>query len=205
MSSPQLAAETPAPVEERSRYLSDAEWKEAVFLFETGKSTKTDLSRRFGISWQAVSKGLKQRGAIYGSKSSIITDSLIEAEKTDSARKAEEITAMRERQRVSIELLQKIQNNIVGTQIRDNLPLSEKIDDIKALNLLIKNQTMIREDLWRIYDLDRDPDQAEEFPDFVVSEYEPEELRAINEKTFGKSADETLDDLATSIDLDMGD
>ena len=190
---------------DRSHRLNESSWREIVFLFETGKATKTELSRKFNVTWQWISAGLRKRGAIYGSKSAIITDALIEAEKSDSARRAEEVTQMRERQRASIDLLQKIQNNIVGVSIRDGVPLASKYDEIKSLNLLIKNQTMIRSDLWEIYDLHRDPDQAEEMPDFIVSDYNEEELKQINEKTFGKPTEDILTDIAATIGIDIDD
>lgn len=185
-----------------TRRLTAAEWTEAVTLFETGKLTKSDLARKFGISFQSMFAGLKQRGAVYGSKTNVIEEAILESEKSDQKKKSEEVAAMRERQRVSTELLQKLQNNIIGEALRDRANLSTKYDEIRTINALIKNQKMFREELWGIYDLNRDPDQADEMPDFVVSEYEPAELAAINAKTFGEAADETLDEIERTLEPD---
>lgn len=182
-----------------SKRLTASEWTEAVTLFELGKLTKTDLAKKFGVSWSAMFKGLKARGAVFGSKSNVIEDAILESEKSDQKKKSEEVAAMRERQRVGTELLQKLQNNIIGEALRDRAPISSKYDEIKTLNALIKNQKLFREELWAIYDLNRDPDQADEMPDFILSEYEPEELAAINSKTFGEP-EEALDEIEKNLD-----
>lgn len=169
--------------------LTEAEWSEAKALYETGKGTKSSLAKQFGISRQSMTEGLNARGAVYGAKAAAIEAATVEAQRTDAVKKHEEIAAMRERQLRGVDLLQKLQNKIIGEALRDQKPLSSQNNEFRTLNTLIKNQKLIREELWEIYDLNRDPDGAEEVPEFIVSEYTPDEINAINNQRLGITDD----------------
>ena len=175
-----------------SKKLTEAQWAEAKALYETGKSTKIDISRKYGISRQAVTEGLNNRGAVYGSKSKEIENATIEAQKGSAVRLFEEIAQMKASQTKSNELLQKLQNKAVGDALRESKPLNSQIHEFKALNILIRNQKMMREEMWAIYDLNRDPDGSDEIPEFIVSEYTPDEIELINAERLGISPDDTL-------------
>ena len=48
------------------RHLSDDEWDQAVDLYELGIMHGCEIAERFGVSPQAISKGLKKRSAVKG-------------------------------------------------------------------------------------------------------------------------------------------
>lgn len=185
------------------RKLTEAEWAEAKALYETGKMTKVELSKKFGITRQSITLGLNQRGAVYGSKSKAIEDATIEGQKDESRKRAGEIAEMRERQLKATDMLQRLQNKTIGEALHARKPLASQYDEYKALNALIKNQKMLREEFWEIYDLNRDPDGADEIPEFIVSEYEPDEIRAINNQRLGISPDDGLDEAASALESDQ--
>lgn len=185
--------------------LTEAEWAEAKALYETGRHTKVDLAKKYGISRQSMTEGLNARGAVYGSKSKVVEDATVEAQRTDQAKRHEEIAAMRERQLKGVDLLQKLQNKAIGDALRDNKPLHSQASEFKALNTLIKNQKMIREELWEIYDLNRDPDGADEIPEFIVSEYTPDEIDAINHQRLGTTPDDAMAELERATEGDTDD
>lgn len=173
---------TPAP----GKRLTEAEWAEAKGLYETGRMTKVDLSKKFGVSRQSMTEGLNKRGAVFGARSKEIEAATVEGQKTDAHKKASEIGDMREERKKAIVLLGKLQNRIIADCLSKEQPLASKQAEIKALNGLIKNAAIIRGELWSIYDLDRDPDGGEEIPEFIVSEYEPDEIAAINRQRLGE-------------------
>ena len=61
----------------RQKRLSLSEWQSAVDLYELGHLNVRQLSEKFGVSKQAISKGLSKRGAIRGRR---VAETLIEYE-----------------------------------------------------------------------------------------------------------------------------
>jgi DNA-binding beta-propeller fold protein YncE len=173
--------------------LTEAQWAEAKGLYETGKMTKADLSKQFGVHRNTMSSGLIARGAVYGAKSKVIEDATVEASKTDTAKLSAEIAGMKEKRKLGIELLDKLQNKVMAEALRDNKPLSSRSDEFRTLNTMIKNAKMVREELWAIYDLNRDPDGGDEIPEFIVSEYTADEVDMINKERLGVEPEQILE------------
>lgn len=48
----------------KARRLTQAEWQQIVDLYEQGHGPMTRIAERFGVSRQAISAGLKKRGAV---------------------------------------------------------------------------------------------------------------------------------------------
>lgn len=197
--------------ETSQKHLTLAEWAEAKALYETGKMTKVDLAKKFGVSRATITNGLNQRGAAYGSKSTAIENATIEASKGDQQKLFEEIAEMKAKRKKSVEILDQLQTRTMGKLLQENLPLATKADEFRTLNTMIKNAKLIREELWAIYDLDRDPDGADEIPEFIVSEYTADEVDLINKQRLGidpeavletveAEADEAADDLEALLD-----
>ncbi|MDG2531022.1 hypothetical protein [Caulobacter endophyticus] len=157
----------PAPA--RQTRLTPAQWAQAKALLETGQMTKAGLARKFGISRQSMSEGMNKRGAIYGSRCHVVEEACIEGLKDDAARRAEEIVALREKQLKATELLHRLQMKAMADAVRDDRPLSSLLSEAAAISLLIKNQRLIRQQLWGLYGL-RDQPATADTVEFVVSE-----------------------------------
>lgn len=179
--------------------LTEAQWAEAKADHELGTATASALAHRYGISRQAISKGLKARGAVYGSKSKIVEQATIDASKSDASKRVEEIVAMKEKQRKLIETTQQLTAKVLMDSIRDSVPVSQKSKDVATLKNIMAIFAAGRSELWEIYGLNDDADADQEMPEFAVSEYTPEDLRAI---TGGDDASLTPDEALAELERD---
>lgn len=188
----------PAPTSTIKR-LSEAEWAEACADFELGRSTATALAAKYGVDRSTISRGLKLRGKVYGARSKVIEQATIDAAKTDSAKRVEEIVAMKDNQRKLIETTQKMATKLMMDSIQERVPISSKLQDARALAILMKIHSTARAELWEIYGLNDDADADQEMPEFAVSEYTPEELEMITRQNRGEelTPDAALDLLAS--------
>lgn len=202
---------TDTPETTTPKTLTKAEWAEAKGIYEAGKMTKVDLAKKFGVSRITMTNGLNGMGAVWGARSKEIENATVEAAKGTELKLFEEIAEMKAKRRKSIEILDQLQTRTMGKLLQENLPLASKADEFRTLNTMIKNAKLVREELWAIYDLDRDPDGADEIPEFIVSEYTADEVDAINKQRLGidpesaleavkAEAEEAADDLDALLD-----
>jgi hypothetical protein len=186
----------PAPL----KRLTDADWTEAQTLFELGKLTKTDLADKYGVSRQAISKGLSARGAVYGSKSQVVADAVIEAQKGDTVRRMEEITAFKSKQQKMVEMIQNLTVKALTDQVRATKPIGDVAKDIATLNKAMSTISTGRDELYHLFDLHRDPDGDQETEEFIVSEYSQDEIDALNRQRLGIDPDAALAEVSRSLE-----
>lgn len=184
-----MSSETPASPPEKQKRLTEAEWAEAKALYETGRLSKTMLADKYGISRQSMGEGLNARGAVYGSKSKEIEQATVEAQKDASLRKAEEIDAMKEKQKKFVEMIQNLTVKAITDKAREGKPLADAKNDIVALRNAMMIVAQGRDELYHLYDLHREPDGAQQTEEFIVSEYTSEEIEILNKVRLGISAD----------------
>lgn len=204
MSDTETTPEAEDPSEKQKR-LTEKEWAEAKALYETGAATKTDLAGKFGITRQSMGRGLAQRGAVYGSKSAVVEEATINAQKDEAAKRVEDIAAFKERQRKMVEMLQNLTIKSVTDKVRDAKPIADARHDIATLNKAMATLTLGRNELYHLFDLHRDPDGASETEEFIVAEYSQDEIEALNKERLGLDPDADLDDVARSLDEPVDD
>lgn len=178
--------------------LSESEWAEAKALFELGKLNKVELAAKFGVTRQSIGDGLAKRGAVYGKRSGVIEESTVDSQKGRAQARLEEITTMKERQRQRIELIQALTIKQITEMAKAGTPISLRRADIAALRSAMAIIASGRSELYQIYDLVRDPDGAEEIPEFIVGEYTSDEIDALNRTRLGVSEDD-MEEVSTSL------
>jgi hypothetical protein len=182
--------------------LAESQWAELKGLYELGKFTKTELAAKYGISRQAIAKGLKDRGAVYGCRAGEIEEATVQAQKEATRKLQDDITAMKERQRQRVELIQGLVVKGVTDQVRKGAAIGLIKDDI----LVLKNAMVVvatgRQELYQIYDLTKEDSKLEEQPEFIVGEYTPDEIEALNRQRLGVLSKE-IDELAQGIEDDV--
>ena len=203
MSEHMEASETiePTPVPAKHKRLTEAEWAEAKALYEMGKMTKTDLGAHYGITKQSMGEGLNARGAVYGSKSSVIEAATIEAQKDNAQRKVEEIEGFKDKQKKMVEMVQNLSVKAVTDKVRAGKPISDAKNDIVTLRAVMATLRMGRDELYHLHDLHRDPDAGEALEEFIVSEYSHDEIAALNQERLGITADTDADLAAVEASL----
>lgn len=190
---------------EKQKRLLEAEWVEAKALYETGRATKQDLADKYGITRQSMGRGLAQRGAVYGSKSSVVEEATIAAQKDEAAKRVEDISAFKEKQRKMVEMVQNLTIKAVTDKVRAGQPIADAKHDIAALNKAMATISAGRNELYHLFDLHRDPDGASESEEFIVSEYSQDEIDALNKQRLGIDPDADLEEVARSLDEPVDD
>lgn len=158
--------------------LSPAEWVQIVVAYQRGEKNLRELAAEFGVSWQAIQKGLKARGVEKGSALEEVAQ-----ETQDAAREAREAKVKTANQAVDnyakwFDVLAKMtMKKVIEAESQSRLPT------INADVLVLKNAIAIvekaRNENWEILGIENLLGENAELPDLNVGEYTPEELEAI--------------------------
>lgn len=190
---------TPKPKKVGTPKLTQAQWAEAEALWETGEYTLKDLSDKFGIRPESMSRGLKSRGSVKGSASvkEEIKKAVAEAASEDPAARAAKIKEVKDRH----ERFNGVLFGLMSAKLTEckRAGLNERTiePDINALLKCAKLNEMIRAERYILLGID-DGDDDEALPDIVVRNLtagETDRIRRMNEQ-HQKAEEDELDQLA---------
>lgn len=167
--------------------LTDAQWSEAGVLWERGEASLRELSERFGVREETLSRGLKARGHEKGAKAEEHSKNVAEhVEKTlmnDAAAMAARIRATKEDHYKYAETLAKlIMKEIIEAQ-RNSRPVALAHDSIKTLRMAAQALQTVRGERWVLLGLDKDDAEADELPELLVSVLNEEKIAEIQQGT----------------------
>lgn len=188
------------------KQLTPAEWATIVTLYSRGEKTVRDLADQFGVSPQAIHKGLRARGVQKGSR---IAD--VEHEAEDEAEKAR-----REKVKAAVSKADQFGKfneffvQILVKRIRDaneNGSLAGANADVITIKNAMATLAKGRAEAWDIHKIEEMLRESEELATLNVGEYteaELEEIKAANEEAYQASM-EDIDGLTMDEDLSVDD
>lgn len=175
--------------EKDTRKLTEAEWVEIVELWELGEVKLEDLSERFGISAPAISKGLKKRGAVKGSKAAAKAAAVAAAVVASEIEEAVD-TAAERRKRVEetkkqhyewTTMLAKMAMATIAEAKRAGKPLSAVAGDLKALQSATNIVARARDERYTILDMHNEVDEKG-LPDLVIRDLTDDEIEDLRSR-----------------------
>lgn len=160
--------------------LSPSDWANVVVAYQSGEKNVIELAEEFGVSHQAISKGLRERGVQRVSK---LTENIVNEEDQARVQRTADVV----KARMQVERFSKF-NDVITQMVmkrvidgdRDN-SLRTYDSDIKVLNNASKIVERARRENWTILEIERVLEGEESLPDLNVGEYTPAELEAIRE------------------------
>lgn len=187
--------------------LSPTDWANVVVAYQSGEKNMVELAEEYGVTHQAISKGLRERGI---RRVSELTENIVNEE--DQARKQREEDVAKARQQV--ERFSKF-NDVITQMVMKRVidgdrdgTLRAYDGEIKVLNNASKVVERARRENWTILEIEKVLEGEESLPDLNVGEYTPEELESIrqaNEDNYleGQAGDgEEYDDYSFASDED---
>lgn len=166
-----------------------ADWAAIVTAYQRGEKSVLELAGDYGVSHQAISKGLRDRGVSRSSKLSETVDT-----EEDEARKAhdERIAHAKKKEetysRYNDAIAQMVMKRVIDGDQHGSL--SGKNSEI----LVLKNAQIVigkaRREMWDILKIGDLLGEDDALPDLNVGEYTPaelEEIRAANEEHYVES------------------
>lgn len=123
------------------RRISDAELAEAKELYELGKASLVELSEKYGISRQAISRRLKDLGAVKNSRVGEVAAAAAAAAKASTTASVERFADRRagwiEETRMdgvqSLKQVRLLARKVVLDAVKSGAPVATAEDDLKAL------------------------------------------------------------------------
>jgi hypothetical protein len=196
MTAAELTPATPDADETESKRLLPAQWEEIKELWELGTVNLADLSNRFGISKQAIHKGLKKRGVVYGSRRHEVGKRIAEEATKAAATAGAEFVAKRR------SLIDQAKTNYLKSNNFIMLQTMQLLQDAKAkahafgtlnadLNALqqaAKILTATRKETYTILEVEEDVDETQ-LPKLIVEDLTEDEIFQIQ----SADADDELD------------
>ncbi len=169
----------------RRRYLTDATWAEIEELYELGRVTAAELSAKYYVSPQALSKRFKAKGIVKGSKTEAVKKAV---EETTIAKTAEEIVTFELKR---LERIEQAKEQAHGDAILMRNMALKKIQDLLkpgGTPLLIKEMVNIQAILeqsrrarYAVLEIGRDDGEGE-LPVLPIQQMTEEEIRQKREQ-----------------------
>lgn len=177
--------------------LTATDWAHVVTLAERGDKNLRELAEQFGVTKQAIQKGLKARGITIGSRLNEVMGEVDDVAREERERKVKAANA-------AVEQYAKYNDAIVKLVMKRVIEGSQTPGGIAAANaeiLTLKNAiatvAKAREENWEILDIKDLLGENAELPDLNVGEYTPEELeriRSANEDSYLEGINDDDDD-----------
>ena len=189
--------------QKRSKRLSKIERAEAQALWETGHVTLQQLSEKFGVTPESLSRFFTKNGIVKGSKSEEIAAEIQEKVKKDVLGETEVLSVRiketkEEHYRMSMGYAKLAWAEFLKAK-QDGVPFASLIPSLKALELGMRIAKMSREDRFSILGLDKaDAVDENELPSLEIStltDEEQQKLRGRN-KTSLREIDQQIEQLA---------
>ncbi len=187
------------------RKLSEADWAEAVNLYELGKAGTTELADRFGCTRQNLSNRFRAAGVKRASRAHELTEAATEASKRAaeeaaaseqrfSNRRAEMIEETRMNGLAALKQARVLAQKTVVEAVKAKKPLSSTDDDLKAIqrfNKVLGDNILVSLQVLRADEHVDDDD----LPTLIVANLTDEEILAHHKSTGALPEDASLDDL----------
>lgn len=178
-----MSEETTPEIESKSeeskpkqRRLREMEWRQVVNLWEGGLASLSDLVERYGISKQALQRGLKKRGAVKNRRAAELGEDAFQAAKTENQKLVEEIGAFKRRFIGYGDVIAKLTMKEVQDALKDGLPMAAKKDNLHSLQRAANILGKVRDEGYHLMGLYDEDTVTEDLPDIAMAEYSAEEL-----------------------------
>ncbi len=186
----------------KSKRLNGREYARAKTMYQSGEYSLQEISNEVGVSASALAKRFKRDGVTKGSDATRVSAAVKRAIEKTSAAQAEELAQaahdLKMQALKAIRLFNHKAYNDVATSIRDNKPLAEKLNDLKALETASKVIGANYSTGARILGLDKEIDIGDQLPELqiqIMTENDVQELRERQEREELEAESELLDDL----------
>lgn len=197
--------------EDKSKRLTPREYARAKTMWQSGDYSLKEISDAVGVSATALSRRFKRDSVSKGSDAKRVSAAVKRAIEKTSAAQAEELAATAHDIKMialkSLELFNKKAYQEVAKSIKDGTPLSDKLNDLKALNEASKIIALNYGTGARILGLDQvlNPDEA--LPELTINlmtENDVAELREQQRREEAEANGEIDDDdlLGTELSAD---
>lgn len=181
----------------RWRQLKPAQWEQAVVLWELGKVTASELAGMYGVTEQAIRRGLKARGAKKGCRVKEVAQAADDAAKNDIEKHVERVRDTKERYLGYNDVITKLTLKELTEAARAGVPIATRKDNLAALQKAGSIIARARHENYHLLGLYDDEAQDDVLPELGITEYSPEELEAIQ-----RGFDQVPDPDFSSVDVD---
>lgn len=197
--------------EEKAKRLTPREYARAKTMWTSGDYSLKEISDTVGVSATALSRRFKRDTLTKGSDAKKVSAAVKRAIEKTSAAQAEELAATAHDIKMvalkALELFNKKAYSDVAKSIKDNTPLSDKLNDLKALNEASKIINLNYQTGARILGLDQALNPDEQMPELqihLMTENDVEELRKQQRREEAEANGEIEDDdlLGTELSAD---
>lgn len=206
-------ADNSADESRNGRKLSDADFAEAVNLYELGKAGITELAAKYGCSRQNLSDRFKRVGAKRASRVHEMVNAATEASKREaeeaaaqaqrfSNRRADMIEEVRMSGLNALKQARMLAQKTVVDAAKTSRPIASIDDDLKALLRFNKILVENIESSLRVLKADEHVDD-DSLPTLLVENLTDEEILAHHKSTGALPESATIDDLNLDNALDL--
>lgn len=160
--------------------ITPANWATIVVLYQRGEKNTRELAEQFGVTRQAIEKGLKSRGIEKGSRLDEVRNEANDSARAEIVRRVSEPNKCKSEHAGWISAIERLaMRKIVDAENAQNLPSVNA--DMVVLSNTLKIVAKGRKGIWRILDIDGLKDQGDKLPELNIGEYTVDEIGDIQD------------------------
>lgn len=172
---------------DKQRRLSPKEWAEAGALWESGEVSLTDLSKRYKVSRESLSRKFVKLGLRKGSKAqqhaTAVAEEVAKNAASSAAITAARIRDTKEQHYEWAAALSRMAMHRVATAARNGHAIATEFNNLKAIEKAIQVIKIGREERYRLLGLDReDAWDDDDLPDLLINEMSAEDVVEIQRR-----------------------
>lgn len=205
-----MTEEAPKKTSRKRAPLSKKAWAQISALWAIGEVTLTDLSDKFNVAPETISRKMKALGVTKGERAeehaAEVKKEVEQASIDDAKVTASRIKETKEEHYRNSRALAGAAMRVLADATKKNLPLATAEPDLKAIERAIKIQDSALKQRWTILGLDKDDIDSDDLPNLQITEMTADQIIEVqrqSEKMACGVGD--VSDLGMGLDMDADD
>ena len=199
----------PAVIKEKTRLVTEKQWREAEAMWRSGDFTYEDLVKKFGKARSTFERHFKKFKIIKG-ENAAKTKKKVEEKLADAAVNDVTVLALRVREakeehyKMASAIGKLTWQEILKTK-QDGVPVAVAMNNIKTLDAAMGVIAKVRTEKWAVLGLDKpDAVDPDELPELVISELTEEQVKELRDRDITEMDDITANQNTAQSDPDNG-
>lgn len=168
--------------EQTKKRMTPAQWSEARAMWASGEFTLEQISEKFAVTRETLSRRFKKDGVAKGQSQvdKRVEEEIVQQVVNNKDKWAERAEHVRETYYKTAETIRNMNLKVIGDAMKGPGAFSAQ-PDLKALGMLISNLEKLRVGQFAITGLDKELAEEDEIPELMVRSLTEKEIKLIRE------------------------
>ncbi|MFP5300026.1 hypothetical protein R2R70_02270 [Cobetia sp. SIMBA_158] len=180
--------------EQIKKRMTPAQWTEARAMWASGEFTLEQISEKFAVTRETLSRRFKKDGVVKGQSQvdKRVEEEIVQQVVSNQDKWAERAEHVRETYYKTAETIRNMNLKVIGDAMKGPGAFSAQ-PDLKALGMLISNLEKLRVGQFAITGLDKELAEDDEIPELLVRSLTDSEIQSIRDAQSAPQEDDEIE------------